>query len=69
MSHDNGPVDNGPVDNGRVPIAVANAPVSYGAFELTVGYDPNVPGRPLGQRQRGDREHPVTCGAGPYTMA
>jgi inosose dehydratase len=25
-------------------IAVANAPVSYGAFELTVGYDPNVPG-------------------------
>jgi inosose dehydratase len=25
------------------PIAVANAPVSYGAFELTVGQDPNVP--------------------------
>jgi len=25
-------------------IAVANAPVSYGAFELTVGHDPNVPG-------------------------
>ena len=24
-------------------IAVANAPVSYGAFELTVGIDPNVP--------------------------
>jgi inosose dehydratase len=24
-------------------IAVANAPVSYGAFELTVGQDPNVP--------------------------
>jgi inosose dehydratase len=24
-------------------IAVANAPVSYGAFELTVGHDPNVP--------------------------
>jgi inosose dehydratase len=24
-------------------IVVANAPVSYGAFELTVGYDPNVP--------------------------
>jgi inosose dehydratase len=43
MSHDNGPVDNGPVDNGRVPIAVANAPVSYGAFELTVGSDPVVP--------------------------
>ena len=27
----------------RAPIAVANAPVSYGAFELTVGQDPNVP--------------------------
>lgn len=25
------------------PIAVANAPVSYGAFEVTVGHDPNVP--------------------------
>ena len=25
-------------------IAVANAPVSYGAFELTVGHDPDVPG-------------------------
>jgi inosose dehydratase len=25
------------------PIAVANAPVSYGAFEITVGHDPNVP--------------------------
>jgi inosose dehydratase len=24
-------------------IAIANAPVSYGAFELTVGHDPNVP--------------------------
>jgi inosose dehydratase len=24
-------------------IAVANAPVSYGAFEITVGHDPNVP--------------------------
>jgi len=24
-------------------IVVANAPVSYGAFELTVGHDPNVP--------------------------
>jgi hypothetical protein len=24
-------------------IAVANAPVSYGAFELTVGADPDVP--------------------------
>ena len=24
-------------------IAVANAPVSYGAFELTVGHDPDVP--------------------------
>ena len=30
------------VDN-RAPIAVANAPVSYGAFELTVGSDPDVP--------------------------
>ncbi len=26
-----------------VPIVVANAPISYGAFELTVGIDPNVP--------------------------
>ena len=43
MSRDNGPVDNGPVDNGGAPIAVANAPVSYGAFELTVGLDPDVP--------------------------
>jgi inosose dehydratase len=25
------------------PIAIANAPVSYGAFEITVGIDPNVP--------------------------
>jgi inosose dehydratase len=25
------------------PIAVANAPVSFGAFEVTVGKDPNVP--------------------------
>ena len=30
-------------DNGKAPIAVANAPVSYGAFELTVGSDPDVP--------------------------
>ena len=30
-------------DDGRAPIAVANAPVSYGAFELTVGHDPDVP--------------------------
>ena len=30
-------------ENGARPIAVANAPVSYGAFELTVGHDPNVP--------------------------
>ncbi len=29
--------------SGARPIAVANAPVSYGAFELTVGQDPNVP--------------------------
>jgi inosose dehydratase len=28
---------------GKTPIAVANAPVSYGAFEITVGHDPNVP--------------------------
>ncbi len=28
---------------GAQQIAVANAPVSYGAFELTVGHDPNVP--------------------------
>ncbi len=27
----------------RASIVVANAPVSYGAFELTVGIDPNVP--------------------------
>jgi inosose dehydratase len=27
----------------RAEIAVANAPVSYGAFEITVGHDPNVP--------------------------
>jgi inosose dehydratase len=25
------------------PVTVANAPVSYGAFEITVGVDPNVP--------------------------
>jgi inosose dehydratase len=30
-------------DNGRAPVAVANAPVSYGAFELTVGQVPGVP--------------------------
>lgn len=32
-------------DGGRAlaPVAVANAPVSYGAFEITVGVDPNVP--------------------------
>jgi hypothetical protein len=23
---------------------IGNAPVSYGAFEVTVGHDPNVPG-------------------------
>ena len=27
----------------RAGIAVANAPVSYGAFEITVGHDPSVP--------------------------
>ncbi|HUZ35762.1 MAG TPA: TIM barrel protein [Streptosporangiaceae bacterium] len=29
--------------DGGAEIAVANAPVSYGAFEVTVGHDPNVP--------------------------
>jgi len=38
-----GSVNHGSVNHGRAPIAVANAPVSYGAFELTVGQDPNVP--------------------------
>jgi hypothetical protein len=28
---------------GESGISVANAPVSYGAFEVTVGHDPNVP--------------------------
>ena len=28
---------------GGQPITVANAPVSYGAFEITIGHDPNVP--------------------------
>src|SRR3974377_2403371 len=28
---------------GTAGVAVANAPVSYGAFELTVGHDPTVP--------------------------
>jgi len=28
---------------GGPPITVANAPVSYGAFEITIGHDPNVP--------------------------
>jgi inosose dehydratase len=37
-------VSHGSVNLGRAPIAVANAPVSYGAFELTVGTDPDVPG-------------------------
>ena len=32
-----------PPDAISAPIAVANAPVSYGAFEVTVGHDPNVP--------------------------
>jgi inosose dehydratase len=27
----------------RGGIVLANAPVSYGAFEITVGIDPNVP--------------------------
>ena len=29
--------------HGPVTISVANAPVSYGAFEVTVGHDPNTP--------------------------
>jgi len=43
MSNGNTSVNNGSVNNGGAPIAVANAPVSYGAFELTVGQDPDVP--------------------------
>ncbi len=31
----------------REAIVIANAPVSYGAFELTVGIDPHVPGAAL----------------------
>jgi inosose dehydratase len=31
------------VNRSRAGIVTANAPVSYGAFELTVGIDPNVP--------------------------
>jgi inosose dehydratase len=30
-------------DGGRDRMLLANAPVSYGAFEITVGFDPNVP--------------------------
>jgi inosose dehydratase len=33
----------GPPAAGGQPITVANAPVSYGAFEITIGHDPNVP--------------------------
>ena len=33
----------GRAGDARAGIAVANAPVSYGAFEITVGHDPNVP--------------------------
>ncbi len=43
-SMSNGGVTNGGVTNCGAPISVANAPVSYGAFELTVGTDPDVPG-------------------------
>jgi inosose dehydratase len=32
-----------PPADGAPGITVANAPVSYGAFEITVGHDPNVP--------------------------
>ena len=43
MSDHNGGVNHGSVNTGWAPVAVANAPVSYGAFELTVGTDPGVP--------------------------
>lgn len=33
----------GDADRGATRMQVANAPVSYGAFEITVGVDPNVP--------------------------
>lgn len=36
-------VGGGTGSSGLPAILVANAPVSYGAFELTVGIDPNVP--------------------------
>ena len=36
--------DNVPAAGTERAIAVANAPVSYGAFEITVGFDPNVLG-------------------------
>jgi inosose dehydratase len=32
-----------PPAGGGPPVTVANAPVSYGAFEITIGHDPNVP--------------------------
>jgi inosose dehydratase len=35
-------VSNPPAASGQ-QITVANAPVSYGAFEITIGHDPNVP--------------------------
>jgi len=31
------------MSNDNKKIIVANAPVSYGAFEVTIGFDPNVP--------------------------
>ncbi|MET0994956.1 MAG: hypothetical protein ABWY20_13170, partial [Mycobacterium sp.] len=31
------------MSNDNNGIVVANAPVSYGAFEVTIGFDPNVP--------------------------
>src|SRR5207248_8742093 len=37
------PRDSGTMSPLHQRILVANAPVSYGAFELTVGIDPNVP--------------------------
>ena len=40
-----GPAPGTPARGTPAPgIAVANAPVSYGAFEITVGHDPDVPG-------------------------
>jgi inosose dehydratase len=42
-SRPDGPEANSRPEGPMGEIVVANAPVSYGAFELTVGHDPNVP--------------------------